>query len=186
MVGETRDKETAEMAVKASLTGHFVLSTIHTNDASSAPNRLIDMGVQPFMLASSLSGVLAQRLIRTLCEDCKQPHDVTPFELQSLGLKSIPDDVQIYEAKGCGKCNSTGYSGMTVVTELLMITDEIKSLIISQSDSGAVKRLAQSQGMKTLREDAIEKVFMGITDINEMNRAINSESNASEEDEEEI
>lgn len=185
MVGETRDKETAEMAVKASLTGHFVLSTIHTNDASSAPNRLIDMGVQPFMIASSLAGVLAQRLIRTLCNDCKKPHEVTPFELQSLGLKSIPADAQIFEAVGCGRCNNTGYSGMTVVTELLMITDEVKTLIINQSDSGAVKKLAQAQGMKTLREDAIEKVFMGITDINEMNRAINAESNVNDEQEEE-
>ncbi|OIQ18016.1 MAG: type II secretion system protein GspE [Bacteriovorax sp. MedPE-SWde] len=185
MVGETRDKETAEMAVQASLTGHFVLSTIHTNDAASAPNRLIDMGVQPFMIASSLAGVLAQRLIRTLCNECKKPHTITPYEMEILGINSVPDEATIFEAAGCPKCNGKGYSGMTVVSELLMITDEIKSLIINKTDSGTLKKMAQSQGMTTLRDDAIEKVFMGITDIDEMTRAINSEDNSNEEKTEE-
>ncbi|MFG1499342.1 ATPase, T2SS/T4P/T4SS family [Halobacteriovorax sp. XZX-3] len=175
MVGETRDYETAEMAIQASITGHFVLSTIHTNDASSVPNRLIDMGVQPFMIASSLSGALAQRLIRTLCKECKKPKDITDFDLEVLGIDKIPEGATVYESVGCPSCDNKGYSGMTVVAELLMINDEIRSLIINSAPSGQIKKVAQKYGMKTLRDDAIEKVIMGITSIAEMNRAINIE-----------
>ncbi len=180
MVGETRDLETAEMAVQASLTGHFVLSTIHTNDASSAPNRLIDMGVQPFMIASSLAAVLAQRLIRTLCKDCKIPRDCTNYDLEVLGLPSLPEGTSLYEAPGCAKCDFSGFDGVTVVAELLMLNDDIRTLILNKADSGAVKKVAQSHGMITLRQDAIEKVLMGITSIEEMVRAINSEENEDE------
>ena len=175
MVGETRDLETAEMAVQASLTGHFVLSTIHTNDASSAPNRLIDMGVQPFMIASSLAAVLAQRLIRTLCKECKVPREVTQYDLEVLGIEKLPEGTALYEAPGCAKCDFSGFDGVTVVAELLMLNDEIRSLVLNKADSGAVKKVAQQHGMTTLRQDAIEKVLMGITSIEEMVRAINSE-----------
>ncbi|MEE3078259.1 MAG: type II secretion system ATPase GspE [Bdellovibrionota bacterium] len=175
MVGETRDLETAEMAVQASLTGHFVLSTIHTNDASSAPNRLIDMGVQPFMIASSLAAVLAQRLIRTLCKECKVPREVTQYDLEVLGIEKLPEGTTLYEAPGCAKCDFSGFDGVTVVAELLMLNDEIRSLVLNKADSGAVKKVAQQHGMTTLRQDAIEKVLMGITSIEEMVRAINSE-----------
>lgn len=177
MVGETRDQETAEMALQASLTGHFVLSTIHTNDASSVPNRLIDMDVQPFMIASSLAGVLAQRLIRTLCGECKKPKKLTKYDLEVLDLEKIPDNSTLYESQGCPKCDYKGYNGVTVVCELLMINDEIRTLIINKSDSGKVKKVAQKYGMKTLRQDAIEKVLMGITSVDEMVRAINVEEN---------
>lgn len=180
MVGETRDQETAEMALQASLTGHFVLSTIHTNDASSVPNRLIDMDVQPFMIASSLAGVLAQRLIRTLCQDCKKPKKLTKYDLEVLDLEKIPDTATVFEAEGCPRCDYKGYNGMTVVSELLMINDEIRTLIINKADSGKVKKMAQKHGMKTLRQDAIEKVFMGITSIDEMVRAINVEESEPE------
>jgi general secretion pathway protein E len=180
MVGETRDLETAEMAVQASLTGHFVLSTIHTNDASSAPNRLIDMGVQPFMIASSLAGVLAQRLIRTLCNECKTQKKVTKYDLEVLGLDSVEKGQVVYEACGCPKCDYNGYDGMTVVAELLLINDDIRTLIINKADAGKVKKMAQSHGMKTLRQDAVEKVLMGITSIDEMVRAINVEEDESE------
>jgi general secretion pathway protein E len=175
MVGETRDLETATMAIEASLTGHFVLSTLHTNDAASAPNRLIDMGVQPFLIASSLVGVLAQRLVQVLCKDCKKRHPVTPSDPGLLGVDKIPEDATIFEPVGCGKCNFKGYNGRTTVSELMLITDEIKSLIIQKSDAGSLKKMAISQGMATLRVSALEKVYKGITSIEEVVRAVNIE-----------
>lgn len=175
MVGETRDLETAEMAVQASLTGHFVLSTIHTNDASSAPNRLIDMGVQPFLIASSLAAVIAQRLIRVLCNECKEHYEPTQYDFQMLGIHSIPEYATFHKPKGCAKCNYVGYSGMTVVAELLVIDDDIRPLILKKADASSVKKVAMRNGMKSLRQDAIEKVFRGITSVEEMVRAINEE-----------
>jgi general secretion pathway protein E len=175
MVGETRDLETAEMAIQASLTGHFVLSTVHTNDSFSAPGRLIDMGVQPFLIASSLAGVLAQRLIRTLCDHCKVPHTPTQFDMEMMGVRSVPNDATIYNPKGCPKCNYDGFSSMTVVSELLVIDDVVRPLILKKADSGTIKKAAVKSGMKTLRGDALSKVFAGITSIDEMVRAINEE-----------
>lgn len=175
MVGETRDLETAEMAIQASLTGHFVLSTIHTNDAASAPNRLIDMGVQPFLIASSLAGVLAQRLIRKLCPECKQPYQATDYDFQLLDVHSMPKDTTLYKSVGCPKCNYMGYSGMTVVAELMVITDEIRPLILKKADASTVKKTAIKGGMKSLRQDALEHVFKGVTSVEEMVRAINEE-----------
>ncbi len=175
MVGETRDLETAENAIQASLTGHFVLSTIHTNDASSAPNRLIDMGVQPFMIASSLAAVLAQRLIQVLCVECKESYVPTEYDYQMLDLRSMPKEATLYKAKGCTKCNFLGYAGMTVVAELLIITDDIRPLILKKVDSTTIKKMAMKNGMKSLRQDALEKVFRGITSVEEMVRAINEE-----------
>ncbi len=175
MVGETRDLETAQMAIEASLTGHFVLSTIHTNDASSAPNRLIDMGVQPFLIASSLSGVLAQRLIQTLCTHCKEPHELADHELKILGIKRVPSDATIFKAVGCPRCNYKGYAGRTAVTELLIMSDEVRALILEKADSTTVKKTAMAQGMITLRQDAILKVFNGKTSLEEVVRVINDE-----------
>jgi general secretion pathway protein E len=185
MVGETRDLETAEMAVQASLTGHFVLSTIHTNDACSAPGRLIDMGVQPFLIASSLAGVLAQRLIQILCNDCKEPYTPTDVDLQLLSLTSYPKEATFYKPKGCAKCSHRGYSGLTCVSELLVITDEIRPLILKKSDSSTIKKTAMKMGMKTLRQDALEKVFDGLTSIDEMIRAINADENPEQKREKE-
>ena len=175
MVGETRDKETAEMAINASLTGHFVLSTLHTNDSSSAPTRLIDMGVQPFLISSSLAGVLAQRLIRVLCQHCKDPHELNDYDKDLMGIKSAPKGAIVYKHKGCNHCNYTGYSGRTCVSELLIVSDEIRKLIINKSDASQIKKVAVSQGMVTLRRDALNKVLQGITSIEEVVRAINSE-----------
>jgi len=158
MVGETRDFETAEMAINASLTGHFVLSTIHTNDASSAPTRLIDMGVQPFLISSSLIAIIAQRLIRTLCPDCKEAVKITDFERAILNVP-IPTDATIFKARGCPKCNDTGYTGRTCVCELLNITDEVRSLILRKADSTSIKKVAVKEGMRTLRQDASKKFF---------------------------
>lgn len=175
MVGETRDQETAEMAINASLTGHFVLSTLHTNDASSAPTRLIDMGVQPFLISSSLVGVLAQRLVRTLCKECKQASKLTDFEKVVLDIDNLPTETTIFKAVGCPKCSNTGYAGRTVVSELLLINDEIRALIIQKADAATIKKAAVRNGMRTLRGDALDKIFEGITSVDEVMRAINSE-----------
>lgn len=175
MVGETRDQETAEMAINASLTGHFVLSTLHTNDASSAPTRLIDMGVQPFLISSSLVGVLAQRLVRTLCKECKQPTKISDFEKVVLDVENIPSDTTIFKPVGCPKCSNTGYAGRTVVSELLLINDEIRALIIQKADAATIKKAAVRNGMRTLRGDALDKIFEGVTSVDEVMRAINSE-----------
>jgi len=181
MVGETRDLETAEMAVQASLTGHFVLSTIHTNDASSAPNRLIDMGVQPFLIASSLAAVLAQRLIQTLCGECKQEYTPGNIDLELMGVDSLPPETTLFKPKGCPKCNFRGYAGLTSVSELLIITDEIRPLILKKADASAVKRQAIKGGMTTLRSAAIDKVISGVTSVEEMVRAINEEEDEKSE-----
>lgn len=175
MVGETRDVETATMAIEASLTGHFVLSTLHTNDAPSAPNRLIDMGVQPFLIASSLVGVLAQRLIQTLCSECKEPHQATDYELKALNLPRIPDGSTLFSHKGCPACNYRGYNSRTTISELMLITDEIRALIMERADAARVKKLAVSQGMLTMRESALSKVYRGITSIDEVIRVVNSD-----------
>ncbi len=175
MVGETRDLETAEMAVQASLTGHFVLSTIHTNDACSAPNRLIDMGVQPFLIASSLAAVLAQRLLQTLCNDCKEPHQPSKYEMDIMGIDTLPKGSTFFKPKGCQKCNHRGYASLTCVSELLIISDEIRQLILEKADATSVKRMAMKHGMTTLRQDALYKVYSGVTSIEEMARAINDE-----------
>lgn len=175
MVGETRDKETAEIAINASLTGHFVLSTLHTNDSSSAPTRLIDMGVQPFLISSSLVGVLAQRLVRTLCNSCKQKTNLSDFEKVVLDVDELPDTATIFKPVGCAKCHGTGYSGRTVVSELLIINDEIRALIIQKVDAATIKKAAVRSGMRTLRGDALDKIFEGITSVEEILRAINAE-----------
>ena len=173
MVGETRDGETASMAVEASLTGHFVLSTIHTNDAASAPNRLIDMGVQPFLIASSLIGVLAQRLMQTLCHECKEEYTPTVEEIEALDLREIKSDTKVFKPVGCAKCNYRGYAGRTAISELLLITDEIRPLILEKADAGQLKKVGVSQGMITLRQDAINKVLSGDSSIEELMRVIN-------------
>ncbi|MES2527167.1 MAG: type II secretion system ATPase GspE [Bdellovibrionota bacterium] len=175
MIGETRDKETAEIAINASLTGHFVLSTLHTNDSSSAPTRLIDMGVQPFLISSSLAGVLAQRLIRTLCSACKQRANLSEYEMMILDIDNVPDSATIFKPVGCPRCSNTGYSGRTVVSELLLMNDEIRALIIQKTDAATIKKAAVRNGMRTLRGDALDKIFEGITSVEEIMRAINSE-----------
>lgn len=175
MVGETRDSETAEMAINASLTGHFVLSTIHTNDSASAPTRLIDMGVQPFLISSSLTGILSQRLMRKLCKKCKVEEEPSEYQLQLLGIEKVPEGAKIFAAKGCPKCNHTGYDGRTCINELLLVDDNIRALILRQADAGTIKKQALKNGMITLRRDAINKVFSGISSLEELLRVINAD-----------
>ena len=175
MVGEIRDKETAEIAINASLTGHLVLSTLHTNDAAGAATRLIDMGVEPFLVASSVLGIVAQRLIRKVCSKCRQPHVLTDYELQELSLKETPPGSTVFKAEGCPSCSHTGYSGRTVIHELLIVDDQVRSLIIRNSDANTIKKAAIEAGMLTLREDGVRKVLTGATTVDELMRATHSE-----------
>lgn len=169
MIGEIRDLETADIAINASLTGHLVLSTIHTNDSAGAFPRLIDMGCEPFLIASSLLGVMAQRLIRVLCPHCKTPHVPTDEELATLEVSRdmIPNG-HIYRAVGCGQCNQKGYIGRTNIAEILMLTEDIRSLIMQRKDGGTIKRQAIANGMRTLRHDGVRKVLSGVTTVEEL------------------
>ncbi|HCU24095.1 MAG TPA: type II secretion system protein GspE [Deltaproteobacteria bacterium] len=171
MIGEIRDKETAEIAIQASLTGHLVISTLHTNDTASSATRLIDMGVEPFLVASSVTGIIAQRLVRTLCKECRERHAPSDFELMQLGVKR--ENIQsrsIYRAKGCSACLDTGYAGRDGVHEIMMMDDEVRSLIMKNVDAPRLKRTAMGKGMKTLREVAADKVLQGLTTIEEVLR----------------
>ena len=173
LVGEIRDLETAEIAVQASLTGHLVFSTVHTNDAASTFTRMIDMGVEPFLLSSSVIGVLAQRLIRVLCRDCRVPHKPTDLEIEQLGLtRSDPrlKTATFFTAKGCPECRMSGYSGRSGLHELMVPNDEVKRLVVHKSDAGTIKRAAVIGGMKTLMEDGAIKVMAGVTTVEEVVR----------------
>lgn len=170
MLGEIRDLETAEIAINASLTGHLVLSTIHTNDSAGVFPRLIDMGCEPFLIATSLLGVVAQRLVRVLCPHCKAPYVPSDVELESLELKrSDIQNANIHKAVGCAECNQKGYIGRTVIQELLMINDDVRSMIMKRADGNSIKKLAvQQHGMITFRQHGIQKILQGITTIEEM------------------
>lgn len=164
MVGEIRDKETAEIAIQASLTGHLVFATIHTNDAPGAVTRLVDMGVEPFLVSSSLLAVLAQRLIRKICPRCKESYTPTAVELENLGLSANAfGGNKIIRTKGCHECGGTGYKGRMVVHELMMVDDDVRNLIMQKSDSSVIKKGAQAKGMITLHQNGIQKVLEGIT-----------------------
>ncbi len=175
MVGEIRDGETAEIAITASLTGHMVLSTLHTNDAPGAITRLMDMGVEPFLVASSLLGVIAQRLIRKVCTKCKEPHSPSEYEMTELGLKELPAGSTVFRAKGCPSCAQSGYSGRTVIHELMVVEDKIKSHIVKREGAGIIKKTAIANGMISLREDGVNKVLQGITTVDELMRATHAE-----------
>ena len=168
MVGEIRDLETAEIAIQASLTGHLVLSTVHTNDAAGAITRLVDMGVQPFLVASSLVGVLAQRLVRVLCPECKQPYAPTAEEREQAGLsddilRRAGNPTVVYKAQGCPACQRTGYQGRTGIYELMLVDDDVRQLILKNVDSSSIKNAAVHRGMLTLMQHGAYKVARGIT-----------------------
>jgi type IV pilus assembly protein PilB len=170
MVGEIRDPETAQIAMEAALTGHLVLSTLHTNHASLAAARLIDMGVEPFLLASGIECIVAQRLARRLCSACKKHAELTAAELAEVGLSD--GEGEIYEPVGCVTCNHTGYSGRIGLYEVLVLNDEIRSLILSKASSGEIEEAAVKAGMHRLREDGLEKVRQGITSLPEVLRVL--------------
>jgi len=169
LVGEIRDFETAEIAIKAALTGQLVLSTLHTNDAPSSITRLINMGIEPFLVSSSLNLIQAQRLVRKVCQNCREPENVPIETLVELGIpKDEAEQVSPQKGKGCSVCGNTGYKGRIAVYEILPITEEVRNCIISGMSDLEIKRLAMSRGMKTLRQSALYKMAQGVTSVDEV------------------
>jgi general secretion pathway protein E/type IV pilus assembly protein PilB len=173
MLGEIRDLETASIAINASLTGHLVFSTLHTNDAPSAVTRLIDIGVKPFLVASSTRALMAQRLVRKICKRCTAPHTPTDTELRSLNMDpgNIPSGATFMMGKGCNECNGNGYRGRFGVFEIFVIDDEARKLIYDRVPSSVLRTRAREMGMRTLREDGARKVMAGLTTAEEVVRA---------------
>ena len=171
MVGEIRDYETAEISTHAALTGHLVFSTLHTNDAAGAMARLIDLGVEPFLVSSSLSGVLAQRLVRKICADCRGDYVPSKETLKDLGIESLEAGAKFFKGKGCVHCLKTGYKGRIAIFELLVPDEKMRNLIVAKASSEDLRKYAHSAGMKSLKEDGIRKVFEGITTVEEILRA---------------
>jgi general secretion pathway protein E len=169
MIGETRDQETAQIAVQAALTGHLVLSTLHTNSAAASITRLIDMGVEPFLIASSVELIIAQRLVRKLCDNCKQAYQPDPALLARLGLK--PDELKgktIYKAVGCDECLQTGYRGRIAIFEVMPMTEKIAQLTMQRADASQIRKQAREEGMTFLVQDGVRKILMGLTTIEEV------------------
>jgi general secretion pathway protein E len=196
LVGEIRDKETAEIAIHASMTGHLVLSTLHTNDAASAVTRLVEMDIEAFLVRSTLAAILAQRLVRRLCANCKEPYKPTPYELQQIGVdpertrrrdervvspRYLPHGVDyqpvgwrepepptFYRPKGCDRCDGKGFTGRFGIYEMLVVEDVVGRLVLENADARTIKRAAQQQGMDTLRDDGARKVLLGQTTVEEV------------------
>jgi general secretion pathway protein E len=196
LVGEIRDRETAEIAIHASMTGHLVLSTLHTNDAASAVTRLVEMDIEPFLVRSTVAAILAQRLVRTLCEHCKEPYTATPYELSQLGIDPErtrrrdervvspryvahgvdyqpigwrgPGLPTLYRPRGCERCDSKGFTGRLGIYELLIADDVVGRMILDKADARAIKRAAQGQGMDSLRDDGARKALDGRTTVEEV------------------
>ncbi|MHC4332809.1 MAG: type II secretion system ATPase GspE [Planctomycetota bacterium] len=178
MVGEVRDIETARMAIQSSLTGHLVFSTLHTNDSAGAVTRLLDLGVEPYLVSSSLIAIMAQRLVRRVCPDCRQQHEPSPHELRELGLLSTgmqsfgsaETEGKFFVGTGCDKCFQTGYRGRTGIYELMLINEEVQNLIYKRESAGVIKKTALEAGLQTLRMDGARKVMAGATTIAEVLR----------------
>jgi type IV pilus assembly protein PilB len=175
MVGEVRDRETALIAIESALTGHLVLSTLHTNDAPGALSRLTEMGIEPFLTSSAVDAVLAQRLARRLCSQCKEPYAATK---EMLRKNDFPpevcdrDDVVLHRAKGCSRCNNTGYKGRLGLYEVMIVSEAIRRLTVERKSADEIGRVAAAEGMKSLREDGIDKVLQGMTSVEEIARVI--------------
>ena len=168
MVGEIRDSETAQIAIQAALTGHLVFSTLHTNDASGAVTRLMDMGIEPFLISSTVRAVMAQRLVRVICQNCKKAYKAEQQELLELGMigkKDAPS--QFYKGEGCSECNGSGYRGRTGLYELLIMNDRIREMVVKRDSSSAIRNAAVEGGMRLLREDSIRNILEGVTTIEE-------------------
>jgi type IV pilus assembly protein PilB len=165
MVGEMRDRESAHIAIEAALTGHMVLSTLHTNDAPTAGPRLIDMGIEPYLVGSALQCVVAQRLARRLCDNCKRPVTV-PGSV----LGTDEESVDVFEPVGCSRCRNTGYRGRLGLFEVMLVSEEIRSLMVRQASSAEITAVAVAQGMRTLREDGLLKVRLGLISMAEIAR----------------
>ena len=176
LVGEIRDEETARISVNAALTGHLLLSTFHSNDAATAIPRLLDMGIEPFLLSSTLELLVAQRLVRKICENCR--HSVTKkvsdLEKKQEGVGSFfnKKEVTLYEGEGCNVCNGTGFDGRTAVFEIIEMTSEMQELVLENPSTGEVWKLARKQEVQSMFEDGIEKVKEGVTTLEEVSRVI--------------
>ena len=172
MVGEIRDRDTAEIAIRAALTGHLVFSTIHTNDSASTITRLLDMGIEPFLVSSSVEGIVAQRLIRRLCKKCRRPVNLDQGFLKEHGfpIEKLAPINPIYEAVGCDECRGTGYKGRSAIFEIMPITDEVRPLVVANATASSIKQAALNAGMKTLRQDGWDKVLQGVTTVDEIIR----------------
>ncbi|MCB0359445.1 MAG: Flp pilus assembly complex ATPase component TadA, partial [Bdellovibrionales bacterium] len=177
MVGEIRDYETAEIAIKASLTGHLVLSTLHTNDAPSSINRLLNMGVEPFLVASSINIVVAQRLARRVCDNCRAPLEVSPEVLIDIGIPPAEaKHTQVYYGTGCSKCSGTGYKGRVALYECMPMNEELKEFVLNGASAAEIKREAIRNGMVTLRGSGLHFLKEGVTTIEEVLRVTVSDS----------
>lgn len=170
MVGEVRDAETAEITIRSAMTGHLVFSTLHTNDAASAPTRLIDMGIEPFLVASSLEGIIAQRLVRVICQECKQKIFIPAGIFKQEGIAVSGDKVEVFEGKGCEGCRGTGFKNRTAIFEILVMNEEIRDLIFKRVTSQTIREAALKAGMRTLRQDGLKKVLAGVTTLGEVLR----------------
>jgi general secretion pathway protein E len=176
MVGEVRDEETARMAIQSSLTGHLVFSTLHTNDAAGAVSRLLDFNVEPYLVSSSLIGVMAQRLVRRACPDCKEPYEPTPQELRELGVTENVANSEFYLGTGCDRCFDTGYRGRTGIYELMVVDENLREMIYHKESAGNIKKQALKAGMNTLRMDGLRKAATGITTIAEVLRVTQTDA----------
>ena len=170
MVGEIRDHETAQIAIQAALTGHLVLSTLHTNDAPGAVTRLLDMGVEPFLVTSTVVGILAQRLVRGLCPQCRAPYEAAPDELAALHVTAANLTQPLMKPVGCDACQGIGFKGRSGIFELLVMTDAVRPLVIERASVSALRDKARAEGMRSLREDGIAKVLAGVTTVEELLR----------------
>ena len=169
MIGEIRDLETASIATNASLTGHLVFSTLHTNDAPSAVARLIDIGVQPFLVATSIRAIMAQRLVRRLCANCKEPGELTEAELRALRIEASQlGEANVMRPVGCERCRQTGYKGRMGIFELFEIDDEVRHMVNNRASTLVLRQRARELGMRTLREDGVRKVLAGLTSAEEV------------------
>ncbi|MBW2146179.1 MAG: type II secretion system ATPase GspE [Deltaproteobacteria bacterium] len=171
LVGEIRDLETSEIAIQAALTGHLVFSTLHTNDAATAVTRLVDMGIEPFLVSSSVDALLAQRLIRVICQNCREPYKPSEELLAEIGISPLrASEEKLFRGRGCPACLGTGYRGRTGIYELMVMTDHIRAMIMRNADSNEIKQEAIKEGMVTLREDGVRKFLDGITSVEEVIR----------------
>jgi len=174
MVGEIRDPETAEIAIQASLTGHLVLSTLHTNDSAGAVTRLVDMGIEPFLVASSLTAVIAQRLLRRLCRDCRIPYSPSPEQWREVGLPGTSEGT-FYKAGGCPTCMNTGYRGRVGIFEILVVDDRLRTLVLTRADSEGIREQARAKGMRSILSSGAAKVREGVTSVEEVLRVTREE-----------
>jgi general secretion pathway protein E/type IV pilus assembly protein PilB len=169
MIGEIRDAETANIAINASLTGHLVFSTLHTNDAPSAVARLIDIGVQPFLVSSAVRAIVAQRLVRKICPNCKQPYEMSEHEMEMLGIDATQlSESSVSRGGGCDTCKHLGYKGRAGIFEIFLIDDEVRHMVNNKANTVDLRKRAREMGMRTLREDGIRKVLSGMTTAEEV------------------